>query len=196
MTKLCEPYVQGELHKSKFSTTERKRAVRPLVLVHSDVCGKLKNKPLSGAEYFLSFIDDKTHFTWVYMLKKKDTMFQKFREWKAMVERESGTEFKEYLEAEVVRHELTIPMTPEQNGVAERKNRTLVEAVRLMLIGAKLPKKFWAESFSTTVYLRNLSSSKAVVGMTPFEAWNNYKPDVSHLRVYGCTVYPHIEKDE
>ena len=146
------------------------------------------------------------------MLKKKDEVFRKFRERKAMVERESGhrlktlrtdnggeytsTEFKEYLEAEGVRHELTIPKTPEQNGVAERMNRTLVEAVRSMLIGAKLPKKFWAESLSTAVYLRNRSPSKAVVGMTPFEAWNDYKPDVSHLRVFGCTVYAHIEKDE
>ena len=211
-TELCEPCVQGKLCKSKFPSTGRKRAVRPLELVHSDVCGKLKNKSLSGAEYFLSFIDDKTHFTWVYMLKKKDEVFQKFREWKAMVERESGhrlktlrtdnggeytsTEFKEYLETEGVRHELTIPKTPEQNGVAERMNRTLVEAVRSMLIGAKLPKKFWAECLSTAVYLRNRSPSKTVVGMTPFEAWNDYKPDVSHLRVFGCTVYAHIEKDE
>ena len=211
-TELCEPCVQGKLHNSKFPSTGRKRAVRPLELVHSDVCGKLKNKSLSGAEYFLSFIDDNTHFTWVYMLKKKDEVFRKFREWKAMVERESGhrlktlrtdnggeytsTEFKEYLEAEGVRHELTIPKTPEQNGVAERMNRTLVEAVRSMLIGAKLPKKFWAESLSTAVYLRNRSPSKAVVDMTPFEAWNDYKPDVSHLRVFGCTVYAHIEKDE
>ena len=160
----------------------------------------------------LSFIDDKTHFTWVYMLKKKDEVFRKFREWKAMVGRESrhrlktlrtdnggeytSSEFKEYLEAEGVRHELMIPKTPEQNGVAERINRTFVEAVCSMLIGAKLPEKVWAESLSTAVYLRNRSPSKAVVGMTPFEAWNNYKPDVSHLRVFGCTVYAHIEKDE
>ena len=65
-----------------------------------------------------------------------------------------------------------------------------------MLIGAKLSKKFWAESLSTAVYLRNRSPSKAVVGMTPFEAWNDYKPEVSHLRVFGCTVYAHIEKEE
>ena len=96
------------------------------------------------------------------------------------------------MEAEGVRHELTIPKTPEQNGVVERMNRTFVEVVRSMLIGAKLPKKFWAESLSTAVYLRNCSQSKAVVGMTPFEVWNDYKPDVSHLCVFGCTVYAHF----
>ena len=146
------------------------------------------------------------------MLKKKDEVFRKFREWKATVKRESGhrlktlcidnggeytlTDFNAYLEAEGVRHELTISNTPEQNDVAERMNRTLVEAVRSMLIGAKLPKKCWGESLSTAVYLKNCSPSKAVVGMTSFEAWNDYKPDVSHLRVFGCTVYAHIEKDE
>ena len=73
-----------------------KQAVRPLELVHSDVCGKLKNKSLSGAEYFLTFIDDKTHFTWVYTLKKKDEVFQKFTEWNVMVERESRHRLKLY----------------------------------------------------------------------------------------------------
>ena len=175
------------------------------------MCGKLKDKSLIGAEYFLTFIDDKIHFTWVYVLKKKDEVFRKFREWKAMVERESGhrvktlhtdnggeyisTEFKEYLKVEGVRHELTIRKTPEQNGVAEQMNRTSVEAVHSMLIGAKLPKKFWAENLLTAVYLRNHSPSKAVVGMTPFEAWNGNKPDVSRSRVFGCAVYAHIEKD-
>ena len=176
------------------------------------MCGKLKDKSLSGGEYFLSFIDDETHFTRVYVLKKKDEVFQKFREWRAIAERESGhrvktlrtdnrgeytsMEFKEYLKAEGVRHELRIPKTHEQNGVAERTNMTLVEAVRSMLIGAKLPKKVWTESLLTAVYLRNRSPSKAVVSMTPFEARNGYKPDVSYLRVFGCAVYAHIEKDE
>ena len=68
-----------------------KRAVKPLELVHSDVCGKLKNKSLSSSEYFLTFIDDRTHFTWVYMLKKKGDVFQKFKEWRAM---ESGHRLK------------------------------------------------------------------------------------------------------
>ena len=108
----------------------------------------------------------------------------------------TSSEFKQYLKEGGVRHELTIPKTPQQNGVAERMNRTLVETVRSMLIDARLPKKFWAESLSTAVYLRNRSPTKTVVGMTPFEAWYGYKPDVSHLRVFGCTVYTHIEKDE
>ena len=129
--------------------------------------GKVNVRSLGGAEYFVTFIDDKTQFTWVYVLKHKHKVFQKFVEWKAMVERSSGhevkvlrtdsgreytsTEFKEYLKREGICHELTILKTPEQYGVAERMNRTLMETVRLMLLGAKVPQKFLAEALSTGV---------------------------------------------
>ena len=105
---------------------------------HSDVCGKVNEKSLGGAEYFLSFIDDMTRYVWVYPLRTKDEVYEKFCEWKAMVELATGKrlkvintdnggeytsrEFETYLKAEGVRHELTIPKNPEQNGVAERIN--------------------------------------------------------------------------
>lgn len=136
-------------------------------------------------------------------------MFEKFIEWKASVENSSGkklktlrtdnggeytsTEFDNYLKKEGINHELTVPNTPEQNGVAER---TLVELVRSMLSDAMLPKKFWAEALSTAVYLRNRSPSKIVQGKTPFEALPNEKPDVGHLKAFGCLCYPHVVKDE
>lgn len=188
-----------------------KRAKEALDLVHSDVCGKLA-KSLGGAEYFLTFVDDKTRFTWVYLLKKKDQVFQYFLEWKAMVENSCGrklkvlrsdnggeymaTHFQEYLKSEGVRHELTVPKTPQQNGVAERLNRTLVEMVRTMLIESNLDQRFWGETLSTAVYLRNRSPTKAVIGMTPFEALHGKKPNVKHLRAFGCASYPLIMKDE
>ena len=94
----------------------------------------MNEKSLSGAEYFLSFIDDKTRYVWVYFLKSKDQVFEKFLEWKAMVEKSTGRklkairtdnggeftskEFEAHLTTEGVRHELTIPKNPEQNGVA------------------------------------------------------------------------------
>ena len=105
-------------------------------------------------------------------------------------------EFQSYLKKEGVRHELTVPKTPEQNGVAERMNRILVESVRAMLADARLPHRFWAEALSTAVYLRNRSPTMAVKGMTPFEAWTGEKPNVEHLRVFGCAAYAHVAKDE
>ena len=129
----------------------------------------MNTKSLSGAEYFLTFIDDKTRHVWVYILKCKDEIFERFLEWKAQVEKTTGrklkalrtdnggeytsTDFKAYLRTEGVRHELTVPKTPKQNGVAERMNQTLVETVRAMLADTKLPHKFWAETVSTAVYL-------------------------------------------
>ena len=172
----------------------------------------MNTRSLGGAEYFLTFIDDKTHYVWVYVLKRKDQVFERFLEWKALVEKSSGrklkvlrsdnggeytsAEFEDYLKSEGVRHECTVPKTPEQNGVAERMNRTLMETVRSMLANAKLPQKFWAEALSTAAYLRNRSPTKAVKQMTPFEAWTNEKPNVEHLRVFGCDAYSHVAKDE
>ena len=148
----------------------------------------------------------------MYPLNHKSEVFDRFLEWKAMVEKASGhdlkilrtdnggeftsTKFEEYLKSEGIRHEYTIPKTPEQNGVAERLNRTLVETVRSMLIDSKLPHKFWAQALSTATYLRNRSPTKVIEGMTPYEAWTKEKPQAEHLCVFGCDAYSHVPKDE
>lgn len=97
---------------------------------------------------------------------------------------------------EGVRHELTIPKNPEQNGVAERANRTLIETARSMLVDSRLPHSFWAEAVSTAAYMRNRSPTKAMKELTPYEAWTGQKPDVGGLRVFGCQAFVHIPKDE
>ena len=159
----------------------------------------------------MSFIDDITHYVWVYFLKRKNQVFEKCVEWKKLVEKESGetskilrtenreftsSEFEAYLKIEGVRRELTIPKTPEQYGTAKHMNRTLVEAAHSMLSVSHLPLKFWAEALSTTVYVRNRSPTKALRPMTPQEAWTGEKPYVDHFRVFGCHLYVHIPKDE
>ena len=143
------------------------------------------------------------------MLRRKDEVFEKFREWKTMIEKSTGSRLKairtdnggeftsrEFLTTEGVRHELTIPNNPEQNGVAERMNRTLVETARSMLVNSNLPCSFWAEALSTATYLRNRSPTKAVTGMTPYEAWTGRKSQVGGLRVFGCQAFVHILKEE
>ena len=207
----CESCPQGKQHRTKLSSSSR-RAGEPLDLLHNDLCGKMNEKSLSGAEYFLSFIDDKTRYVWVYFLKSKDQVFEKFLEWKAMVEKSTGRklkairtdnggeftskEFEAHLMAEGVHHELTIPKNPEQNGVAERMNRTLVKTDRSMLVNANLPHRFWAEALSTATFLRNRSPTKAVHGMTPREAWTGEELRVDGLRVFVCQAFVHIPKDE
>ena len=211
-TSFCEPCVEGKHHRSPFPTDGGRRAESSLELVHTDVCGKINAKSFSGAEYFLTFTDDQTRYSWVYLLKTKDEVFKRFQEWKAMVENElgkklkvlrsdnggeyTGKQFQEYLRSEGVRHELTVPKTPQRNGVAERLNRTLMETVRTMLVESKLSQQFWGEAVSTAEYLKNRSPTIAVKGMTPFEALYGKKPNVKHLRVFGCVCYPLIMKDE
>ncbi len=133
---------------------------------------------MGSAVYFVTFIDDKSRYVWLYVLKSKSEVFSKFREWRAMVEIETGqklkalrsdnggeytsTAFNNYLRTEGIRHELTIPRNPQQNGVAERFNRTLMESTRSMLVESGLSKTLWAEALSTAAYLRNRSPTKAV----------------------------------
>ncbi len=104
-----------------------------------------------------------------------------------------STEFENYLKSEGIK---TIPKTPEQNGVSERMNRTLVEAVRSMLADSKLPHRFWAEALSTASYLLNRSPTKTLGDETPFEAWVGKKPYVKHLKAFGCVAYSHVPKDQ
>ena len=210
--KFCEPCVDGKHHRSSFPKSGSRRATKLLEIVHSDVCGRLEAKSLSGAEYFVTFIGDKSRYVWIYILKNKSEVFKKFLGWKSMVEKSSGEkiktlrsdnggeytskEFEDYLKKNGIRHERTVPKTPEQNGVAKRMNRILVETVRAMLSDSKLPKKFWAEALSTASYVRNRSPTTAVKAMTPYEVWKGYKPNVNHFRIFGCSAYSHIPKDE
>lgn len=126
----CESCVNGKICRSSFLRGGRERAEEPLGLVHSDVCGKLNSPSLGGAEYLVTFIDDKTHYVWIYVLKNKHEVFQTFREWKSLVEKSSGhklkifqtdnggeftsNEFESYLREEGIKHEYTIPKTPQQ----------------------------------------------------------------------------------
>jgi len=139
-------------------------------------------------------------------------VFERFIEWQSMVEKSSGMkvntirsddggeytskEFEQYLKTYGTQHKLTVPKTPQQNGVAESMNRKLVESVRSMLADSELPRRFWAEAIATAVYLRNRSPTNSVRNKTPNEVWTEKKPNVSHLRIFGWDAFSHIPKDE
>ena len=143
----------------------------------------------------------------MYPLKRKDQVFSCFKG-KAEVENQrlrtlrtdnggeyTSSEFQNHLKICGIRHELTIPQNPEQNGAAKRLNRTLVETTRSMLLDARLPQSFWAEAFSTATYLRNRSPTSTLEDMIPHQAWYSQKPGVKHLRVFGNITFEHIPKD-
>lgn len=91
---------------------------------------------------------------------------------------------------------MTVPHTPQQNGVAERKNRTLIEAARSMLSHAKLPKMYWAEAVATAAYIQNRLPTSVLKKATPYQRWNGKKPDMSHMKVFGCVAYAHVPDTE
>lgn len=104
----------------------------------------------------------------------------------------TSNDFLNYCKDRGIRRELTTRYTPQQNGVAERRNRSIVEMARSMLKGKCLPNNFWAEAVSTTVYILNRSPTKAIMNKTPYELWFKRKPKVGYFKVFGCIAYAHI----
>lgn len=207
----CDFYLFGKQHRVSFrSNLKRKKHV--LELIHSDVCGPLEVESLGGNRYFLTFIDDASRKTWVYFLKSKGEVFEKFKRFHAMVERQTGkllkclrsdndgeytsNEFKKYWSQHGIRHERTEPGTSQHNGVAERMNRTIMEKVRSMLRMAKLPKSFWGEAVLTACYLINRSLSVPLESDIPERVWSGKKISYSHLKVFGCKAFMHIPKEQ
>lgn len=187
------------------------RAKELLEIVHSDVCGPMNKLSLGSRKYFITFIDDFSRKIFIYFLatKTESEVQEKFLEFKAFAENKTGKKIKtlrtdngkEYtnhtlerlLKREGIQHQLTNPHTPEQNGLSERNNRTIIEKVRCMLFDAGLAKCYWAEAAAYAVYLLNRSPASGV-GVTPEEVWTGRKPDLSHIRVFGCTAMAHIPK--
>ena len=160
---------------------------------------------LGGGIYFITFIDDFSHYGRVFILKNKSGALAAFQMYKNESETGTGyslktlrsdrggeylnTLFDEELRRNGIIRQLTNPWTPEQNGVAECLNRTLIEMVLALLTESGLPKSFWVEALCTAMYIRNCVLTCSVAGKTPFEAWFGVKPSVEHFRVWGSCCY-------
>lgn len=189
----------------KIPSTER------LAIIHSDLVGPLPNS-LGGSKYLLTFTDDYSRKVFVYLLKRKSEVYQKVLNFVQMVETQTGNKLKilqcdnggEYINNKLIDFftskgiilKRTAPYTPEQNGIAERINRTIFDRVRCMLSHAKLDKSFWGEAALTAVYLINKHPTSALNGQIPDELWFNKKVSLNHLRVFGCEAYAHIPKQK
>lgn len=198
---VCEVCMKGKQNRENIPKGSMWRASRGLELVHTDICGPITPASESGKRYILNFIDDYSRKCWTYFLAEKSEAFQFFKEFKAEVERELGeplvmlrtdmggeynsNAFQEYCKEQGIKRQLTAAYTPQQNGVAERKNRSVMNMTRCMLMGMGVPRRFWAEAAQYAVYILNRSPSKAVGDVTPGEKWSKLKPSVEHLRVFG-----------
>jgi transposase InsO family protein len=185
--------------------TGRKRATRIGELTHSDVWGPIATTSIGRARYFVTFKDDYSGYTTVYVVKRKNEVPALIRLYHALLLNETGfymltlrsdngkgeyvnKKNAEWLAQHGIRHETSAPHTPEQNGSAERLNRTLLEPVRYMIIESGLPACLWAEAISYTTYIKNWVLSRTTQ-LTPYEYWNERKPDMTHIRIFGCKAF-------
>jgi hypothetical protein len=204
---LCKGCALGKYTKTAFPSIDS-RAAGILDLIHTDVCGPMSSTWLTGSLYYVVFIDDFSRKSWIFFMKTKGQVFNRFQEFKALVENQTGKkirvlrsnnggeytskEFMDFCAGEGIRRELTVPYNTQQNGVAERKNRAIVGAARAMLHDQGLPLFLWAEACYTAVYLQNRSPHRAVGSMTPEEAFSGKKPEVGHFRIFGCITYSYV----
>src|SRR5277367_6176897 len=208
---VCEACLEGKQHRQP-SHQLATRAKEPLELIHSDLCGPIDPTTHGRTNYYLLFKDDLTRWTHAYPLKKKSSadVLEKFREYKAEVEKQTGKQIKRlrtdgggeyekwmgaHLKGSGIIHEMTAPYSPDQNGVAERANRTIMERVKAIIAESKLDKRLWMDLAETVVYLKNRSPTIAVA-TTPYELWHGIRPNLSHLKIIGSTAYIHVPKEK
>ena len=207
----CENCVYGKQRRVNFLKVGKEKKSHKLELVHTDVWGPAQVCSFGGSSYFVTFIDDCTRKTWVYYIKKKSDVFETFKRWKALVENETNSklkclkfdnggefcnnEFDSFCSHNGIRRIKVVPRTPQENGVAERMNRTILERARSMRIHAGFPLNLWADAIDTAVYLINRGPSMALDGDIPEEMWTGKKVNYSFLRVFGCEAFAHVNKE-
>ena len=198
----CSTCIKGKQIKSSYKKNEDKtnkyKNIKIGELIVSDVCGPFQVSSINNYKYFVSFIDVKSNYTSIYLMKSKTEVLDCIKKFISFINNQTGNKVKifrsdngteyvnanaeKYFENKGIIHQLTNPYTPEQNGKAERMNRTLVEMARCLLIQGKLPMKFWEFAITTSTYLRNLCvSSTTNKQNTPYEMLFNFKPNVSHF---------------
>ncbi|CAI7782009.1 unnamed protein product, partial [Closterium sp. NIES-54] len=198
----CPDCTTGKLRRTSFPTSTT-RASAPLELVHTDVCGPMQTPEREkGSKYFITFLDDFSRLSWVTLVKTRDEVAKVFNRWIRYAEREAGAKVKtlrsyrggeymgkdleSFLEDKGITHQLSVAYTPQQNGAAERLNRTLIDLARAMLAHAQLDHTWWGAAVQYANWVKNRMGSKGLEGKSPYFMWTRKVPSVSMARVWGC----------
>jgi transposase InsO family protein len=204
----CVDCVKGKLTRARKKGATRSEGL--LEIIHTDICGPFTPSTLGGYKYFITFIDDFSRYGYIFLIHEKSEALDMFKIYKAEIElkqekkikivrSDRGGEFygrygeagqipgpfAKFLQECGVDAQYTMPGEPEQNGVAERRNRTLMDMVRSMMSNTSLPTFLWGDALKTAAYILNRVPSKSVP-KTPFELWCGHKPSLSHFRIWGC----------
>ncbi|CAA7029216.1 unnamed protein product [Microthlaspi erraticum] len=206
----CEHCVMGKSKKVSFASGKH-NSNHVLEYVHADLWGSPNVQiSLSGNQHFFSIINDHSRKVWIWFLKTKDETFSKFCEWKNLVENQvdrkvkylrtdNGLEFcnnafDEFCRENGITRHRTCTYTPQQNGVVERMNRTIMEKVRCLLSESGLKEAFWADAAATSVYIINRSPSSTIGFKCPEEIWLGKQPGYKHMKKFGSVAYVHIDQ--
>ncbi|KAI3747844.1 hypothetical protein L6452_10529 [Arctium lappa] len=202
---LCAACEKGKMKRVAHKPKPEPSTSSPLELIHMDLCGPMRTQSLGGKKYVLVIVDDYSRYTWVKFLRSKDetpevlisflkTTQVKMQRPVKFLRTDNGTEFKnkiveEYLESVGISHQYSAARTPQQNGVVERRNRTLVEAAWTMLSQSDLPLFLWAKAVSTACHTQNRSMIHRRFQKTPYELINNKTPTIKYFHVFGCKCF-------
>ncbi|KAD4586555.1 hypothetical protein E3N88_24156 [Mikania micrantha] len=184
----CSACLKGKQHKASFPSIGDSKSTGCLQLLHMDLFGPVQIMSMAKKKYCLVIVDDYSKFVWTFFLHSK-------------VRSDNGTEFRnhlldEFYQSKGIQRQYSIPRTPEQNGVVERKNRTLIEAARTMLADSGLPLTFWAEAVNTACYVQNRVLVNQRWLKTPYEILHSLTPLISFFRAFGCPCYILNTKDQ
>ncbi|XP_062029072.1 uncharacterized protein LOC133745095 [Rosa rugosa] len=206
--KMCGGCKIGKQIKTPHKVVNSATTTKVMELLHMDLMGPAQTESIGGKIYMLVVVDDFSRFMWVNFLKDKAETFESFKSvsQKMLIEKQSsnlcmirvrsdnGTEFKNaaftnYFNELGVSHEFSAPITPQQNGIVERKNRVLLDMARVMLHDASLSTNFWAEAISTACYTINRVFLRPGTDKTAYELWKGKKPNVGHFHAFGSICY-------
>ncbi|KAG7568389.1 Zinc finger CCHC-type [Arabidopsis thaliana x Arabidopsis arenosa] len=206
---ICSSCLLGKQTRKSFPKATSFRAESVLDLIHGDLCGPITPPTPSKNRYIFVLIDDYSRYMWTLLLREKGEAFSKFKSFKACVEQETKTTIKtfrtdrggEFLSAEFqafcndsgIQRHLTAPYSPQQNGVVERRNRTLMGMTRSILKHMNVPNYLWGEAVRHATYIINRVSTRTLIHQTPYEAFKRKKPNIEHIRVFGCIGYAKTE---
>jgi uncharacterized membrane protein YgcG len=204
----CETCELSKHHRATFKLRNDEPCLHPFELVHSDVWGPARTTGLCGARYFVTFIDDHSRLTWVYVLKDRSQLFAIFQSFYAEISTQfnakllafrtdnareyTESSFQEFLTSRGIIHQTSCVRTPQQNGIAERKNGPILAIARALMLQMHVPKLFWADAVLTATYLLNRMPSRVLKGKSPFEIlFADKSPFSVPLKVFGCVSFVH-----
>ncbi|KAJ9536517.1 hypothetical protein OSB04_un000311 [Centaurea solstitialis] len=208
---LCSACEKGKQTRASFKSKQISSISSPLQLLHMDIFGPVNVQSIAGKKYTLVIVDEYSRYTWVFFLRSKSDAPEEIILFVRKMEKlnnltvrsirsDHGTEFKNstlesFFDQKGISQNFSSVRTPQQNGVAERRNRTLIEDARSMLSEANLATQFWAEAVNTACYTQNRSLIVKRFRRTPYELFRNRKPSIEHLHIFGCVCYILNNKD-